>query len=248
MNNSISVAIPHYNNEKFIIQILEQLKKVEIIDEIVILDDLSDNFNILLDYVNKSNDKRIKLYRNETNLGAITNKIKSLTHCKNEWAILFDSDNLFSDNFFDVIKNIELSEDTIYSPCVAHKIDELNNTWGGVNCTFDYSEYHFIDKSNFGSLSGQGNMRTLMNTCNFLVPVKNFLKCLEPVINEYDVREISSLDCVVFFCHWLSCGNKYKVERNLEYRHRVHPNSQYIKNLHLLNPDDWYDRLINKVK
>ena len=87
-----------------------------------------------------------------------------------------------------------------------------------------------------------------MNTCNYLVPVKNFLRCISPIVDNYDVRQLSSIDCVVFFSHWIECGNSVKVVPSLEYKHRIHSNSQYLKNLHLLNPDEWYSNLINVVK
>ena len=247
-NFNLSVVIPNYNNTKYLLQNLNQLKDVKIVNEIIIVDDTSNDFVDLSNLIAELNDNRIKLYKNEFNLGALKNKLKSLEYCTNEWAVLFDSDNYFSENFFDIVQNLELDSNKIYSPCLLHKIDENNNSWGGHNNIFDYREFNNISKENFHSLSSNMNFRTLMNTCNYLLPVKNFMSCISIEVENYDTRKISSIDCVMFFSHWIQCGYSVEVVPELEYKHRIHSNSQYMANIHLLNPDEWYSNLINVVK
>ena len=38
--------------------------------------------------------RKIKLYQNTNNLGCYHNKLKSISYCSNDWAILLDSDNI----------------------------------------------------------------------------------------------------------------------------------------------------------
>ena len=86
--------------------------------EIIIVDNCSkDNtWKLLQDYAKK--DKRIKVFRNDKNIGPVLNWKRCLEEAKGEYAKLLFSDDLISDNF---IKN-SLS---VFDKNVAFVISEI---------------------------------------------------------------------------------------------------------------------------
>lgn len=75
----ISIAMATYNGEKYLREQIDSILNQTIQDfELIVCDDCSTDttWNILLDY--QSQDKRIKCYRNEENLGFKKNFEKAI--------------------------------------------------------------------------------------------------------------------------------------------------------------------------
>lgn len=92
----VSIALCTYNGEKFLVKQLDSLLSQDYENiEIIIVDDCSkDNtFIILKDYQQK--DMRIKLYRNERNLGYTKNFEKALTLCTGKYIAFADQDDIW---------------------------------------------------------------------------------------------------------------------------------------------------------
>lgn len=99
MNVLVSVALCTYNGEKFIEEQLDSLISQSYSNlEIIIVDDAStDNtFSILEGY--KNNDSRIKLYRNEQNIGLQANFEKALKLCLGTYICISDQDDIWNKN------------------------------------------------------------------------------------------------------------------------------------------------------
>src|SRR5665647_3469478 len=90
-----SLAITTYNRYNFIEKDLGRYIENKFINEIVINDDSSDDYSKLQKFKNESS--KLKLFRNEFNLGVIKNKIKTISLSSNEFVLLLDSDNSISD-------------------------------------------------------------------------------------------------------------------------------------------------------
>src|SRR4051812_27159120 len=99
----ISLALTHYNRFQFLTECIEQIKDDPRIGEIVISDDAStdDSYNRLA--LRYAADEKIKLFRNETNLDCYANKREAVYQCRSAWVILFDSDNILTKEYLDVI-------------------------------------------------------------------------------------------------------------------------------------------------
>ena len=90
---TISLAIPFYNTSKYFLDCIKYAVDDEFVSEIVVNDDCSrqeeyDNLLLLVDGKDK-----IKVYRNDHNLGAFRNKYIAVKNCTNDWVYLLDSDN-----------------------------------------------------------------------------------------------------------------------------------------------------------
>ena len=114
---NISIAIPHYNNARFMSDTLKYIINDDRVSEIIICDDVSKDLKELENYLNNLNNKKIKLYKNTINLGAYHNKLESLSKCTNEWCILLDSDNYLNENTIDILYSLDKwDKNIIYAP------------------------------------------------------------------------------------------------------------------------------------
>ncbi len=221
----ISVAIPYYNNSQFMKETLEPMLKDDRINEIVIVDDCSKDLGNLINLIkNISIDNtKIRLYKNIMNVGVYLNKLKSLSLCNNEWAILFDSDNKLDKSYIDTLyQNLPWNETYVYAPSWA-------NTLPDYAPYLDYRKYNnnVIDARKVMELRDEIHFKCMMNTCNYFVNVEKYSECMNKYKEDYNYERISSLDSKTLFTDWICEGNSVYVVKDLTYRHRVHPNSNY---------------------
>lgn len=90
----ISVAMATYNGEKYIIQQIESiLSQSKAVDEIIIVDDNSDDNTVEL--IENLNCPLIQVYQNKTNLGYIENFYKAIALTKGKYVFLSDQDDIW---------------------------------------------------------------------------------------------------------------------------------------------------------
>lgn len=244
----ISLCIPHYNNSNFLRECLSFPVSEKRITEIIISDDSSEDLEEVKKILKELNSPKIKLIENPKRLGVYLNKIKSLKECKNKWAILFDSDNYLDKNYIDSIFSVEWDEKKIISPSKILKIDDYSNSIG------DYFDYRIfcgeIHSDNFHEKRSENPVifETMLNTCNYFVPVSSYIECSEKNSINYDTMKISSLDSLTLFTDWIKENNSVLILEGLSYNHRVHKDSTYIKNSEKINLREWIDSCLTKIK
>ena len=222
----ISVAIPTYNNARFLKETLNYIITDNRISEIIMVDDCSnDNNKELIQEIIKPISK-IKFYQNSKNLGVYPNKIKAVELCKNEWVILLDADNIIEKNYIDVIFKENLQKDIIYAPEWARTFN--NHKMDGYSHMLIYKEYgnQIIDKKIALGNRNKAKFKCLMNTGNYLLHKNTFLNTMKNK-PEYE-RSMSCID--VFYANhkWLKDNKKIKVVKDLQYFHRLHSSSTYM--------------------
>ena len=103
----ISIAMATYNGEKYLREQIDSILNQTIQDfELIVCDDCSTDttWNILLDY--QVQDKRIKCYRNEENLGFKKNFEKAIKLCTGEYIALSDQDDIWLPDHLEKLVNI----------------------------------------------------------------------------------------------------------------------------------------------
>jgi glycosyltransferase involved in cell wall biosynthesis len=211
----ISLAISTYNRFQFLQEFLVGFTDTPNIDEIIINDDCSADYEQLkqLDFPGK-----VKIYQNSTNLGALRNKIQAVSLCTNEWVILLDSDNTIGPGFIGKLMEIGngygFSKKTIYCP---------EKAWP--NYVFTKFKNLLITKRNVLKYIDDLDFQILLNTGNYFFNRDKYLEIaqrIEPDYNPYGCD-------VIYFNHlWLLEGYTMYVLENLEYEHRVHDESFYL--------------------
>jgi glycosyltransferase involved in cell wall biosynthesis len=92
--DSISVVIPVYNGELFLIeQINSIISDLTENDEIIIIDDYSTDNSIKI--IESINSKIIKIYKNDFNVGVIKSIEIGLNYSKNKYIFLSDQDDIW---------------------------------------------------------------------------------------------------------------------------------------------------------
>jgi glycosyltransferase involved in cell wall biosynthesis len=102
----ISVAMATYNGEKYIREQIDSILNQTVQDfELVVCDDCSSDgtWSILEDYSN--HDNRIKVFRNEGNLGFKKNFEKVISLTCGDYVALCDQDDIWTDDYLEVLLN-----------------------------------------------------------------------------------------------------------------------------------------------
>jgi len=120
----ISVCLTTYNGARFIKEQLESiLTQIDKEDEIIISDDSSTDTTV--EIINTINDKRIKLFKNEKNIGYTNNFEKALGFAKGDIIFLSDQDDIWCQNKVKTFLNYFDIYDLLVSDAMV--IDEQKN-------------------------------------------------------------------------------------------------------------------------
>lgn len=211
-SRKISLCITTYNRSEETLRSFQQVLLDDRISEIIIVDDCStdDSFYKLMDAV-KGNPK-IKLYRNDNNLGMSRNKARAIELATNEYCIIFDSDNILPKSYLDALYRMSWMPLRILMPSFART-------------QFDYRHFanRSIQKINVRQASNAKMFDCLMNTCNYFVSRETYLKVFRPN------HEIKGSDTIWFNYLWLKHGGILMVVPQMEYDHAVHDKSGFLE-------------------
>ena len=236
----ITVAIPYYNNEKYLEKTISLPLQSDFVSEIIIHDDCSNN-EIIADH------PKVKVYRNERNLGAFKNKYLAVSKSTNEWVYLLDSDNYFFENSLDIVKSIKPQRGTYYSPSQLHLVDDgLDSSLDGRIIKYDFGT---VDRSKASRIlnAGNGEFEWFINTGNFFVNREDYLDAMRNIFEDSSYPYFEA-DAIVFSYNWLKIGNKIDVVKDLWYNHTTRSNS-YSHSVGNRNTDslNYHKKLIREL-
>ena len=103
----VSIALALYNGEKYI---AEQLKSIlaqtyrEL--EIVVVDDASSDRSLELVRSFSDGDSRVRVYKNEKNLGLVHNFLKAVSFCQGEYVGYSDQDDIWREDKVEILSGV----------------------------------------------------------------------------------------------------------------------------------------------
>tara|TARA_B100001996_G_scaffold373288_1_gene350622 strand:- start:3487 stop:4290 length:804 start_codon:yes stop_codon:yes gene_type:complete len=242
----VSIAIPTYNSSKYLSSCINSLKNSELINEVIIHDDHSDEdeYEKIVNIVNKfKNTLNIKIYRNSKNIGAFKNKFDNIQKCKNEIIYQIDSDNIASPNLDKVFNfvNEENNPSFLYIPSRIYQFRKypksakifstLNNKY---KVTYTNDDFIF-DKNIFYKAISKDKKFTVNKNINWILNSGNFITHKKSYINTFK-KEIKTdtrypMDAVAISFFWIKNGGKIKTLRDLKHFHRKRQDSvSFIEN------------------
>lgn len=229
----ITIALTSWNRDSMTFESFRQVLNDDRISEIVIVDDHSDE-RVYQNLVFMCNGiDKIKIYRNETNLGCYHNKRKAVELSGNQWVILFDSDNILTKEYVDAITKEWKPTDwqgLIYQPEWARPHFDFRKFSGSVINSFNVKDY-----------MAQKHFSTMLNAMNFFVNREEFLRVFDSTKSEP-----WTADSIYFNYLWLKAGNKIYVTPGMQYEHLVHNGSHYKANVH--KTGNFYNEVENLIK
>ena len=117
-NPKISVVVTEYNGEGYLRRTLFSIENQDFKDiEIIMIDDCSKDNSVKLIKQLMKRDKRIKLYQNEFNRGALFTKANGILKSKAKYVMLIDEDDMY-------VQENALS--TIYNEAEKYNLDLLS--------------------------------------------------------------------------------------------------------------------------
>lgn len=221
-NRKISVIITYYNRHETIHKALYHILNDNRIDEILIVDDCSkaQSIKYLEEFISKLNNKKIKLIKNEVNMGMYKNKIYAISQAKNDWIILLDSDNTITKKYLDSIYNEkDWDINTMYYPSFAWPL--INNE------SLSNKSYTMKDIKDV-LIHDSKDMKRFLNLGNFFVNKNKF----EESIKDYKECIPYAADSIFINYTWLCNNGKLCIQKNCRYIHRVNSyNACKIENI-----------------
>lgn len=230
----ITVCLTSYNRTELLYESFKQIIDHPFVTEIVIVDDASKDAQVR-DYIfnlTKVSHKIIP-YFNARNLDCYFNKREAVSKSRNEWVILFDSDNILTKQYIDRLENLwiaGLNAKTVYQPSFAKP-------------HFDFRKFEglLIDRSNIGRYFPQPQFSTMLNAMNYFVNRDEYLRVWDGSIDPV------TSDSIYQNLNWFKAGNNMYVVPGLEYDHAVHSGSHYQNNVRR-TPSGLHERIENEIK
>ena len=141
LNPKISIIIPVYNKEKYILRILRSIQNQNFENiEIIFSDDSSKDNSIKLIEKYQKEDPRIKLIKHDSNVGTLINRNEAVKSAKGEYILFIDCDDLLLDDILNITFNIAKKEDL--------DIVQFRAYWGNnLLNVYKYDEYGYIHNS-----------------------------------------------------------------------------------------------------
>lgn len=113
--NTFSLAIPTMDRyDDYLKEYLPKYIKNKYISEIVICDENGEDYKKIQDEF--GNCKKIKLFKNDSILGVLKNKIKTLSLCSGDYIALIDSDNFVDEEYFEEMIKYGTNQNTLLFP------------------------------------------------------------------------------------------------------------------------------------
>tara|TARA_B100000927_G_scaffold134559_1_gene108524 strand:+ start:4856 stop:5608 length:753 start_codon:yes stop_codon:yes gene_type:complete len=226
---NISLAIPFYNTSRYFSEAIKYSLEDDFVSEIVVTDDASSEseWKKLNDIVNDLNSDKIKLFRNENNLGGFRNKYNSVKNSTGEWVYLLDSDNHLHETTLNIIKSIKDPQPNIcYTPhSLLMQQDTAIKPYETVTYNFKY-DLIGIDEAQDAVIKRTKYFDWFLNTGNYVFNREKYLERMyDPYVNN---EKTFAADCIAFSYHWMSRGGLCKIVPNMKYYHRVRSDSYWI--------------------
>lgn len=216
----LSLCIPTMDRfDTFLKKNLDRYLLDPLIDEIIITDENGNDFEKITK--NYNNDK-IKVFKNDRQLGPFMNKLKCCKMAKNEWIMLIDSDNYADQTYSKTVMNyIETNKPT--------KQSVLSPVFG--SSVFDYRSINpkIMTRNNIKNTNNFPLLTTVMNTGNYVIN-KHLIDNINIDKEHENIKKSSSCD-VIFFNTLLfeQFDLVFHMVSNLNYEHVVHDNSIYLQ-------------------
>ena len=137
----ISIIIPVYNKENFILRLLRSIQNQSLKDiEIVFSDDNSQDNSVKIIEKYQKEDKRIKLIKHNKNIGTLINRNEGAMSSNGEYLLFIDSDDLLLEGILNKTYHIAKTNNL--------DIVQFRAYWGyELDDYFEYDDYGFRHKT-----------------------------------------------------------------------------------------------------
>ena len=196
----VSIAMTTYNGEKYLREQIDSILAQSIQDfELVVCDDCSSDSTIEILEEYQQSDKRIKVYKNDSNLGFKKNFEKAISLCDGDYIALCDQDDIWSPEHLEILK--EAIKDKILACGNAELIDKDGNSLG---ITFwEQEAFDSVPSSDLGKAKSILLFRGSYQGAAMMIK-RQIVKYALPIPEKYTFHD-SWLALVACFCGGIAC-------------------------------------------
>jgi glycosyltransferase involved in cell wall biosynthesis len=237
----LTIAIPTMDRWVFLKDSLPVYLNRPELGEIVICDENGNDIEEIRKSSFGSNPK-LQMFTNENRLGIYHNKRKALSLASFPWVAVLDSDNQFSEEWFEGIADAvkkSSGKTVIGSPC----FQSINITTGKCWKPCEHFAGRVFDKNSWNTLFTQLRWNHLLNDGNWVVPKGSHL-CLPEIVPEGYKPAAEFCDALYSLRCFVGCGLKIWYPEDLSYNHLVHPGSSWLTrdapSTKAINTTNWF--------
>lgn len=217
---------PRRGNGQRILNCIRPAQSHPQIDEIVIVDDGSEDYSSLQELL--EGQEKVRLCRNQTNRGVFGNKLEAIAQASHDWVITCDSDNTMSVQYLNKITSMPKNWQTWYCPsfakprfdyrCLAGKYDLK-----GLSRVIDNQIFRCFFNTGNQVVQQIAFMQVFAKyrdkRADLLMP--NYLNIPEEKRETHYWRMVfDACDSFIFNMEWVFSGNQLAIVSGLEYDHR----------------------------
>ena len=132
MTIQVSVIIPAYNTEKYIYQAINSALCQTLTNiEVIVVDDCSVDNTVAI--VQSFNDPRLKLIRNDKNMGAGGARNRAIAAAQGKWIAVLDSDDWYAPQRLEVLVNLAEQKQVDFIADDSYLIEDgINTPWSTI--------------------------------------------------------------------------------------------------------------------
>ena len=151
---AVSVIMPAYNAGKYISEAVRSVISQSCRNwELIIIDDCSCDDTVEAASVFSEADPRIRLYRNETNIGARRSRERALKTARAEWVAFLDADDMWEDNKLQKQMEFAAEKNADFTFTGSSFIDENSIPYGWIMNVPEEIDYSGLLRQNIISCS-----------------------------------------------------------------------------------------------
>jgi hypothetical protein len=231
---SLTIAIPTMRRWSFLKDSIPIYLARPEVTEIVVCDETGEDYELLQNTFGQH--AKLRLYKNQRQLGIYENKLKCLGLATGLWVALLDSDNIFDDDWFDMLHDLDFSDTKRIFASADFKT--LNVKTGTVRRHCEAFSGLTLDLRTWNTTLTQPQWNFLLNDGNWIVP-QSVIHCLPNVKS----NTLQAADAIFMARCFVKGGYSIYYVPGLEYTHLVHPDSSWLKtdvqSSHILVSTDW---------
>jgi glycosyltransferase involved in cell wall biosynthesis len=181
---------------------------------------------------------KLRLVTNEKRLGIYQNKRKAFSLAKGEWVAILDSDNYFSEEWFDVLEEV-LPRNAPKQILASAEFKTTNLDTGDVTMPCKDFTGCVFDRHTWNRIFHRPKWNFLLNDGNWVV----HYSALQFLPKDVPSDALQAADAIWMLRKWIEAGFSIWYVPELSYIHTVHKGSSWLatekESTHILNSFDW---------
>jgi hypothetical protein len=233
----LTIAIPTMRRWSFLKDSIPAYLARPEVAEVIVCDETGEDYDLLAaTFGHLQSATKLRLYKNERRLGIYENKKKCLSLATSTWVALLDSDNIFGDDWFEALHDLDFSDSKRIFASADFKSVNMKT---GVT-THECRKFSglILDPKTWNQTLDQPKWNFLLNDGNWIVP-RSVIACLPDVKSE----SLLAADAIFMARCFVKGGYSIYYVPGLEYTHLVHPGSSWlqtdVQSSRILLSTDW---------